>query len=163
MIRLSQYSRRFHLEVSTHNKSLKQNDQLPETLATLMSKTTTHVSPNDLDVCHLIGAKEKGRAIMELTNRKLRWNIILNRKNLKNVDLPDHGKIYINEALCPEYKKLSYTCRRLCDDKKIHRTWFFNGRLWVIEIEDGDKQPIAHVQDLYDLVGVETVDEHYKK
>ena len=162
---LAQYSRRFHLELGTQNKSLKDSADLTKTVAELLSETGVRVQASDLDVCHVVGKKENGRVIMELKNRDLRYKILKNRKNLKDVEVPIHGKLYINESMCPQYKQLDFICRTLRgkDYKRIHSTWLYNGRLWVVEEEGDAKQHIGHTQDLYNLFGVETVDRILKK
>ena len=158
-----QYTRRFHLELCTGEKSLKDSAELKTTVASLLSETGVAVESSHLDKCHLIGEKKKGRVIMELTNRSIRDDILRSRKNLKGVTVAGHGNIYINESMCPQYKTLDYICRELRSKNVIDSTWFFNGRLWVIEVPNGDKQPIVHIQNLYDLAGQQVINNILKK
>ena len=160
---LAQYARKYQLELGTHNKSLKDSAELTNTVATLLSKTGVDVKAADIDVCHIVGKKENGRAIIEFKNRDIRYRLIKNRKQLKGVEVPGHGKLYINESLCPQYKQLDFICRTLRGDGDIHNTWFYNGRLWVVKDEGDDKKPIGHIQDLYALLGAEKVDKTLKK
>ena len=68
--------------------------------------------------------------------RKDSRRVLLNKKKLKQLkpkplNLPAGVKIYINESLCPYYKKLWTKCRKLWDAKRILSFWVSNGSIRV--------------------------------
>ena len=67
-------------------------------------------------------------------------------------------KVYIIESMTMEYGFMDFVCRRMKFRKSIYETWFFNGRLWVRRDIGSEKIKITHIDDLYDLFGVEEVD-----
>ena len=166
----SQYLRRRQLEITTEKGKFTNGDHLKETIAKILSKTTVEVDKADIDICHLMTyhkgkPNERSVVIMEMYERTLRYRLIANRKNLKGVNDAKYGKIYINESLCPQFRKLDYLCRQLKTRKGgnlIHSTWFFNGRLYIKRTEDAARGLlIGHVQDLYDEFGLEVIEALY--
>ena len=49
-------------------------------------------------------------------------HVINNRKKLKDMDLKENGvpgKLFISEAMCPEFKSVDWKCRQLKKAGKI--------------------------------------------
>ena len=70
-------------------------------------------------------------------------------------------KSFINERLCYEYRQMDYICRRLKKSRRIKDTWFFNGKLFVID-GAGKKHQIRYITDTYDFSSVETITAYLK-
>ncbi len=96
---------------------------------------------------------------MELKTRSLRDHILKGRKLLKDKKEDTAalglGKSFINESLCPEFRKMDFVCRKLKKNKLVEETWFFNGRLYIVDNE-GSKLLISHMND-FDAVADESV------
>ena len=103
---------------------------------------------------------------MEFKFREKRDLVILGRKNLKDkkAELEKHNAttIIISESLCAEYQHLSYLCRRLKKDHHIEETWFFNGKLFILQDHDAKKEQILHISDLYNRFGMNVIDNFHK-
>ena len=85
-------------------------------------------------VCPLKAPQKK--IILKLSRRKDSRLVLLNKEKLKqlkpeSLSLPAPVKIYINESLCPYYKKLWTKCTKLWDAKRILSFWFSNGSIRV--------------------------------
>lgn len=120
--------------------------------------TGEDVSAEDFDKCHRL--KKKSMVIIKFRLHKLRDEVLVNRKNLKNKrnETGDMGcgKSFIKESSCLQYRGLGYACRRLKKDEKIKDSYFYNGRLFVIE-NDGKKVQIEHLTDTYEFSSEEIV------
>ena len=85
--------------------------------------------------CHCIPSKSSPKkVILKLSWWKDSRQVLLNKKKLKqlkpeSLNLPAGVKIYINESLCPYYKKLWTKCRKLWDAKQILSFWVSNSKL----------------------------------
>ena len=66
------------------------------------------------------------------------------------LNLPAGVKIYINESLCPHYKKLWRICRKLWDAKRILSFWVSNGSIRV-KLVNENVSTITHDCDLEKL------------
>ena len=78
--------------------------------------------------------------------------VLLNKKKLKqlkpeSLNLPE---FYINESLCPYYKKLWTKCRKLRDAKRILSFWVSNGSIRV-KLVDENLSIVTHDCDLEKL------------
>ena len=76
------------------------------------------------------------KIILKLSRRKDSRLVLLNKEKLKqlkpeSLSLPAHVKTYINESLCPYYKKLWIKCTKLWDAKRILSFWVSNGSIRV--------------------------------
>ena len=87
--------------------------------------------------CHRISSTgSPKKVILKLSQRKDSRRVLLNKKKLKqltpeSLNLPPGVKIYINEILCPYYKKLWTKCKKLGDAKQILSFWVSNGFIRV--------------------------------
>ena len=60
--------------------------------------------------------------------------------------------------MCYELRRLDYICRRLKRDKYIFDTWFFNGRLYVVEQDKGKRVQIQHMVDILQITARDIVE-----
>lgn len=72
----------------------------------------------------------------KLNRRKDIRNILLKKKGLKTtkpetLNLPPGTKIYINERLCPYYKKLQSICKTFWNNELVFSFWVNNGSVRV--------------------------------
>ena len=135
---------------------------LKEKVCEVLSLTGSVIVPDDIDKCHRMS--NNANVIIEFKQREKRDHMLRNRKNLKlkTQELTDLEclEIMILESLSPIYATLDFVCRRLKKDQHLSDTWFFNGKLWVLEIGNPTKVNISHMCDLYTMFGVELVDSY---
>ena len=87
--------------------------------------------------CHRIPSKGSFKiVILKLSCRKDSIQVLLNKNKLKqlkpeSLNLPASLKIYINDSLCPYYKKLWTKRKKLWDAKRILSFWISNGSIIV--------------------------------
>ena len=158
-IKDSQYLRNKQIELKSFPTDVD-DESLKAKVCELISLTGVVVAPTNIDKCHRL--YNKSNVIVEFKERELRDEMLRNRKNLKHKS-EDLVKIKcsdtsILESLTPVYALLDFLCRKLKKDGFLSQTWFFNGKLWVIEHEGGRKLEISHIQDLYNMFGADNVD-----
>ena len=106
--------------------------------------------------CHRIPSKgSPKKVIVKLRPQKDSRRALLNKKKLKQLkpdplNLPAGITIYINESLCPYYKKVWINCRKLWDTKRILSFWVSNGSIRVKLINE-NVSIITHKGDLEKL------------
>ena len=87
--------------------------------------------------CHRIPSKSSPqKVIFKLSRQKDSRRVLLNKKKLEQLkpetlNWPAGVKIYINEIICPYYKKLWTKCRKLRDAKRVLSFWVSNGSVRV--------------------------------
>ena len=132
--------------------------------ASLMSLTNTQVAAADLDKCHRL--QNESTVIVEFKTRTMRDSVVRGRKLLKNktVAIEELGlsRSFINESLCPEYRKLDFVCRKLKKNDIIADTWFFNGRLFVVD-KTGKKWFVSHMNDALKFASKEVIASYFKR
>lgn len=88
------------------------------------------------------------RIIVRFDNRKFCDRLKPNRKKLKNIDSRhiglESGKIYLNENLCPAYRKLWRNCRK--QNWLTH--WTMNGNVMIRIIKEGGVNMKVFDQDI---------------
>ena len=114
------------------------------------------VNTDLVEDCHRISSKSSPkRVILKLSRRKDSRRLLLNKKKLKQLK-PDSSnfsaslKIYINESLCPCYKKICTQCKKLWDTKQILSFCISNGSLRV-KLVNGNVSILTHDCDLEKL------------
>ena len=68
------------------------------------------------------------------------------------------GKIFINESLCPEYRRLFGVCNALFKAKKLASSYTNKGLIKVKLEENGETMVIEHIKDLHILFGEKEID-----
>ena len=156
----AQYLRRRQLEVNNVDENIH-DDRLTDTITGFLSVTGVTVKTCDIDKCHRM--KSKTTVIMEFKSRQLRDSVLMKRSTMKNKRKESTalglGKSYISESLCNEFHRLSYICRRLKRDRKINDTWYFNGRLYVVDLNK-EKIQIEHLVDTYRFATEDDIDNY---
>ena len=115
-----QYSRRKCLEISGIPPSVKDNE-LETKVLSILEEIDVPGDPGLVEDCQLLSSKGKGnpkKVILKLNRCEDIRKVLLNKKNLKNLDpetvnLPSGTKIYVNESLCTYYEKLWSKCKKL--------------------------------------------------
>ena len=86
----------------------------------------------DIVVFHRLG--ETGRVIVKLLNRKDAQNVLGEKPKLRSINLYDDNtdtynkrKIFINQSLCPYYRKLYGMVKDLNNEGLIDFFWIANG------------------------------------
>ena len=157
----SQYQRREMIEINPVPLDID-NNVLEDSVCQALSLTGVTVNPDDIQACHRM--KKKDRVIVKFTNRKMKQNVIKNRKLLgtKSLDLTRlkfSGKLFVSDSMCMENQQLSYLCRQLKNAKKIHSTWFFNNVLNIKLTDVSEPKKIFHKKDIEELLNIENIDE----
>ena len=106
-----QYSRRECLEISGIPAEVGDKD-IEKKVLEVLDAIGAPVNTDLVQDCHRIPSKGSPKnVISKLSRRKDSRRVLLNKKKLKqlkpqSLNLPTSLKIYINESLCPYYKKL---------------------------------------------------------
>ena len=156
----AQYARNRQLQLWNLPAATTDAEDLKTEAAKLLSLTGANIKAADIDVAHKI--KRQGSIIVEFASRTKRNQVVMARKELK------HKKADLAKASCPkmsvvesmtwENKRLDFLCRKLKEAKKIKETWFFMGKLNLVEL--GTKRHfISHITELYHIFGKDVIDE----
>ena len=98
------------------------------------------MEPRDIVACHRLG--ETGRVIIKLLNRKDAQNVLKEKHKLRSINLFDDNtdtnnrrKIFINQSLCPYYRKLYRIMKYkdLNNEGLIDAFWIKNGTIKIRE------------------------------
>ena len=108
--------------------------------------------------------EKKDTVIVKFKCRKQKRSILINRKNLRNksdvlTQLNFSGRLFISESMFHENHQLSYKCRQLKNDVKIHSTWFWKNSVNVKLNERSQPRKIHHIIDTEKLLAVDNLDE----
>ena len=124
------------------------DNELETKICKVLSMTAgTEITSSMLQSCHRL--TKKNVVIVKFNDRKVRQNVITNRRKLKEKsdelgDLGFHEKIYINDSLCKLNKELFYKCRELKKAKKVYDTWFFNNKICLQVSANGPIKNVFH-------------------
>ena len=109
---------------------------------------------NGIVLCRRLG--DSGRVIVKLLNRKDAQNVLKEKCKLRSINLYDDNpdaknkrKIFINQRLCPYYKKLYGMVKDLNNEGLIDSFWIAN---WAIKNrESSQSKPVSltHESDLH--------------
>ena len=130
----------YQLHATTPNNNNSNNNNSKKTKDKKSKKqrdvVTTVCRFSDLDICRLAHRNKK----------------MLRRVNVDGVD---SGKLFINDHLCPSYKRLAARCRRLKKEKRVANTWTFKG-IVKVRLFDGTVRSVKRDEDLDDLFDTNT-------
>ena len=155
--RLDQYSRRSNIEIAGIPDSVDEKD-LEEKVLEILKEIDVKVASDEVEACHRLfrprGVKGPRRTIVRFVNRKKAEKIMLNKKNLKNINkkklgLPDN--IYVNYSLCRDYRRIWNNARKLFNDGLISRFWVSNGTVKIAVAPDASPISIFHKSKLEEL------------
>ena len=114
------------------------------------------MEPRDIVACHRLG--ETGRVIIKLLNRKDAQNVLKEKHKLRSINLFDDNtdtnnrrKIFINQSLCPYYRKLYgiMKYKDLNNEGLIDSFWIKNGTIKIRESSQSKSISITHESDLH--------------
>ena len=117
------------------------------------------ISSDDFEACHrLPKGRNKdipSRTIVRLVNRRKCEEALRKRKKLKDESLCNKlkvGRLYINESLCPYYRKIWYHCKCLFKEALVDRFWCDGVmKISITEGNDTNNHTIEHLDDLRKL------------
>ena len=99
---------------------------------------------------------ENGRVIVKLLNRKDAQNVLKEKHKLRSINLYDDNtdtnnkrKIFINQSLCPYYRKLYGMVKDLNNEGLIDSFWIKNGTIKIRESSQSKPISITHESDLH--------------
>ena len=156
----AQYLRRDMIEISPVPLELS-NNELEGLVCKVLSLTGNEVYPDDLEACRRL--KKKRKCHHQIQSRKLKYNVINNRKAMKNKskelnELKLSNNLYISESMCAGNHSLFFKCRKLKKARKIFNTWFFNNAINVQLNQNGEIHKVFHTEDLAALLKVDDLD-----
>ena len=154
MHRLEKYSRCEYTEIAGVPSSIT-NDLLEEHVIIIFEKLGVVMEAMGIVACHRIG--ETGRAIVKLHNSKDAQNVLEENHKLRSINLYDDDntdtnnkrKIFINQSLCPYYRKLYGMVKDLNNEGLINSFWIVNGTIKVRESNRSQPISITRESDLH--------------
>ena len=145
-----QYMRRDSIEISGIPDSVSQKDLKAEVVKIYETAgVTVHgkkLAPKHIQACHRIG--QKGIAIVKFANRKFAREGLVCGRNLKDKQIYDGSKVYLNTSFCPAYKHFNFVLRSAKKKGDITHWKVRNGVNMVQLEENGDYFDITHISDL---------------
>lgn len=135
------------------------NENVEAEAISLLNKIGVNVTAQDFHATHKL--KNLDVIIMKAVNRKTISNILKNKHKLKELNNNDLNvnpkKVYINESLCPYYRKLLGKCNALFKLGKLANFYTINGTLTIKLTTDKDPITITHLNDLVKLFGKDQI------
>ena len=133
--RLEHYSRRECIEIAGVSNSIT-NNLLEEQVILIFEKLGVVMEPMDIVACHRLG--ETVRVIVKLLNRKDAQNALKEKHKMRSINLYDDNtdtnnkrEIFINQSLCPYYKKLYSMMKDFNNEGFIDYFWITNGTIKI--------------------------------
>ena len=123
------------------------NDVLKEHVLLIFEKLGVVFEEMDIVTCHRLG--KTNRVIVKLLNHKDSQNILEEKYKLRNIVLYNHDdsensnkirKIFINQSLCPYYRKLYGPVKDLSNEDLIVSFWISNGTIKIKESSQSNLQ-----------------------
>ena len=123
----AQYSRRECLDIVGIPREVS-GEVLEEKVLNIFDKIGCSISPDHIESCHRI-SKKSDTVIVKFSRRKDRqqvWQVKkdLQKMKMEDFDLPGSGKLFINRSLCPYFKVLWSTSKKLQNLGKIHSFFY---------------------------------------
>ena len=156
---LVQYGRRNNIVFSGMPDSIDDNN-LENTVISMMSDINVNIEENDIEACHRLGkpdvTSKSKKTIVRFANRKNCNKIFENKKKLAKLKNQKHNfregtKIFVSESLAPMNESIAFSCRKLKRKELIHSCYNRNG---IINIKMTDKSrpiKIFHMERLVNL------------
>ena len=150
--RQEQYSRRECVEIVGLPGDIVNQEALEAKVIETFKFAGVEVTSRDFHAVHRL--KNQAVVIAKLVNRRDATAILRAKKKLRETDVETQkklgvkGKIYVNESLCPAYRRLFGVCNALFRKKKLVSSYTINGSIMVCKDEGGEKKSIGHINDL---------------
>ena len=138
---LEQYSRRSCIRIAGIPETEHENTD--DKVLDLAAHLNIQLNPRDIDRSHRVGPARTSTTsiadedepqpsrpreiIVKLRSYQARLSLLQGRKTLR----VNKEKIYINEDLTKTRKSLAYECRQLKRERKIVKTWVYDGNVFV--------------------------------
>lgn len=140
---LQQYGRQNNIELNGIPYSVADSD-IEKEVIDIFKSMDIHVLPNDIEAAHRLPSKTEDKpVIVRFVNRKFCELAFKNKKKLK--------QIYVNDNLCPQYKKIAWMGRKLKRANKISSTWSWKGIVHIRVDEDDNFIKLKHKNELVEL------------
>jgi predicted RNase H-like nuclease (RuvC/YqgF family) len=154
-----QYARNRNIEIS--NIDVTQGENLVQIMDKLASKLQIDHSAEDIDVLHRVPHRGPSNApakiIVQFKSRTKR-DVWLQRKQhgILSSDVVANSsgrRIFINEHLCPEWKKLLWQAKSMGKPKGYNMVWYKGGKILVKRnLSDTNVITISSMKDLAKLI-----------
>lgn len=148
---LEQYSRRSCVRIAGIAETTGENTD--DIVLGLANRLNLDINLRDIDRSHRVGparataggsSESKPREIIvKFKTSQARLALLKGRATLRQ----NREKIFINEDLTQTRKNLSYECRQLRRQRKIIKTWVYNGNVYISDRE-GSKVKVSHISEL---------------
>lgn len=153
---LEQYSRRSCLRIVGIKESERENTD--EVLLNLATRLNVEIHPEDIDRSHRVGPQKPTAVgeqrpssnpprpreiIVKFRNHQARLAFLKGRAALRE----KREKLFINEDLTQNRRNLAYQCRQLKREKKVQKTWVYDGNVFISE-NNGSRVKIFHASQL---------------
>ena len=138
---LEQYSRRSCIRIAGIPETEHENTD--DKVLDLAAHLNIQLNPRDIDRSHRVGPVRTSATsiadedepqptrpreiIVKLRSYQARLSLLQGRKTLRE----NKEKVYINEDLTKTRKSLAYECRQLKRERKIVKTWVYDGNVFV--------------------------------
>lgn len=149
---LEQYSRRECIEIRGIPATVE-HENLVEFITPILKVIDVDLEyPRSIQACHRL-SRRNNDVIMKLSHREDRNLLLKNRKQFKDKDMTELGiekdqGVFINENLCPYFKRLIGMANILKKDNHIFSFWTINGTPRIrIREHDESFVIITHVTD----------------
>ena len=162
-----QYSRRECVEIVNIPYVEGDDNDLEDTVVDLFKEAGVNVNKRDFHAIHRLKNKN---IIAKVINRRDAIAILRAKKKVRDFDdvtkmkfsVKKETKIYINESLCPQYRKLLGICNSLHKIKQISSFYTINGSI-KIKLDEVTTMNIGHIADLYKLFGEDIINDINEK
>ena len=158
--RSQQYSRRETVELVGLPEDLD-GAKLESKVVEIFKHAGVAVTPQSFHAMHYL--RKKSTVIAKCVNRRDAIAILRAKRKLREVDadakkkLGVSGKVFVNESLCPEFRRLFGICTSLYKAKKIASSYTINGKIKICLKEGDDHKIIEHMNDLLNLFGEQEI------
>ena len=158
-----QYSRRKTVELVGLPDNTS-NGEFKDTVIKTFEEARVKVTKRSVHAIHRL--RNKKVVIAKLVNRRDALALLRNKKKLRELS-PDGkrklktNKVYVNESLCPSYKRILGKCNALLKKKYITSFYTVNGKIKITyEANNGNVTSVVnHEEDLLEIFGKDIMDE----
>ena len=152
---LEQYSRRSCVRIAGIPE--RDNENTDDHVLDLAARLDIDIGPRDIDRSHRVGPissdtnsiaddaqpRRPREIIVKLKGYQARLRLLQGRKTLRQ----NKENVYINEDLTKTRKSLAFECRKLRRERKILKTWVYDGNIFVTE-RGGSKLKVTQDSEL---------------
>ena len=149
---LNQYGRRNNIEIDGIPTNIK-GDELETKVVEILKEIDVSLERKGIEACHRLPSKSTvhpPRTIIRVVNRRTCEKALRNKKKL-HTDQADRkkrlnigGRLYINESLCPAYRRLHFMCKSLHQKNLINKFWVYNATVHYMTVDEEDVVRVTH-------------------